>query len=101
VHQVTTGRTGLSAASIKDALLAELGGGYRARLSRTGAVRFKRGLTQRVVVAFDEEGSSTTFEVSGEGVRLPIPFLYLATQKANEAGIARELAEVIRHRFGV
>jgi hypothetical protein len=63
-------------------------------------VRFKRGVTQRAVVAFDEEGSSTTFEVSGEGLRLPIPFLYLATQKANDVGIARELAEVIRHQFG-
>jgi hypothetical protein len=26
--------------------------------------------------------------------------LYLATQKANDARIARELAEVIRHQFG-
>jgi hypothetical protein len=100
MHQVTTGRTGLSAAAVKDALLAEVGGGCRARLSRTGAMRFRRGVTQRAVVAFDEEGSSTTFEVSGEGLRLPIPFLYLATQKANDAGIARELAEVIRHQFG-
>ena len=58
-------------------------------------IRLTKGLFIRAKAVIDHEPTGTTFQITGQGIRLPLPLLYALMRQMNDRGIAERTAQII------
>jgi hypothetical protein len=95
MHSVTVRRAGISAEQAAGILLRELGAGYHVTPKGPTEIRLRKGLFVRAKILIDHEPGETTFAVTGQGIRLPVPLLFALIRQTNDRGIADRSAQII------